>query len=666
MKVQINTEVMVLIWLVFLFLLSPSSGLQKEFNNGLGVSLKGVEKANHFPHLTIACTHRSMFPRKGKNVLFVKSKMKMGNIRSKRNSNFSYLSGENSSQGMTIREDEYDVAILGCGVGGHAAAINAMERNLKVVLFAGEESSIGGTCVNVGCIPSKSLLYATNKYRELKNFGKLYNYGIYSDFFMKKESNNVVTSPMESNQIIANSVRMDIDKLKEYTQTVVGKMRNGILNGLKNPKFSKNSEHVKVIYEHGHIIDVNTIKSKKSGKKYKVKNIILATGSTPNIPSNVQVDKKYVFTSDQAVNLEGLRDYMGIIGMGIIGLEFADVYTALGSEVTFFEYSPDMLPMIDRDVAKYFEKVFIKTKPVSCIFNAQVKYVHAVKSGGPVVIGYVNRSAVQGAHRRGSDTIGEDATVGEENAVKELRVDSCLVAVGRKPNTENLGLENVQVKTNRGFVPVDELLRVKMEDNLKSRVHENIFCIGDANGKQMLAHTASHQALRVVDYIENKEKNHINEFAKNKLSKSIFYTNIPSVCYTNPELAFVGLTEHESEKMHPDNVGVEVSYYKANSKILCENNISEHGHKNNLYNKGQYNTNDNTNGMVKVVYKKNTKEILGTFIVGNYASVLIHEAVLAINLKLTVFDLAYMVHSHPTVSEVLDTAFKSASKIRTH
>ncbi|KAI4840082.1 dihydrolipoyl dehydrogenase [Plasmodium brasilianum] len=588
---------------------------------------------------------------------------------------------------MAIDEKEYDIAILGCGVGGHAAAINAMERNFKVLIFVGEENSIGGTCVNVGCIPSKSLLYATNKYRELKNMAKMYNYGIYSNLFLNEahrkdgsddnssSSRSIRSSlsslsslsehdKMRSNQMVADSVEMDVEKLKEYTDSVISKLRGGITHGLQKSKFSKNSEHVQVIYEHGYIIDKNTIKGKKSGNTYKVKNIILATGSTPNIPENVEVDEKSVFTSDQAVKLEGLRSYMSIIGMGIIGLEFSDIYTALGSEITFFEYSPELLPMIDSDVANYFEKVFLQNKPVNYYLNSEIKYVKASKNNKPVIVGYVERGLTGGSSSSSSSSSDSSGT-SIPSQIKELHVDSCLVATGRKPNTQNLGLENIETQiNNRGYILVDDYLRVKKKND---EIYDNVFCIGDANGKQMLAHTASYQALKVIDLIEMKEKNILKESAKNNINKPILYKNIPSVCYTNPELSFIGLNEKEANKMYADNVGTAISYYKSNSKILCENNITLHGQdKNNAYNKGQYNITDNTNGMVKIVYKKDTKEVLGMFIVGNYASILVHEAVLAINLGLTAHDLAYMVHSHPTVSEILDTTFKAISKIRTH
>ncbi|ANQ06886.1 Dihydrolipoamide dehydrogenase [Plasmodium coatneyi] len=567
------------------------------------------------------------------------------------------LKGSKKEQSMRPCTEQYDVGILGCGVGGHAAAINAMERGLKVIIFTGGEDNIGGTCVNVGCIPSKSLLYATGKYRELKNMAKLYTYGIYTNAFSKSGKED----PVERNQLLANTVQIDVGKLKEYTQNVIDKLKGGIESGLKKKKFSKNSEHVQVIYERGHIVEKNIIKGEKSGKEYQVNNIIIATGSTPHIPDNIEVDEKTVFTSDQAVKLEGLQKYMGIIGMGIIGIEFTDIYTALGSEVVSFDYSPQLLPLLDADVANYFERVFIKSKPMRVHFNTCIEYVRAGRGGQPVVIGHSERSDA------------ELSTPSDmNNHIRETRVDSCLVATGRKPNTNNIGLEQLQIQTNRGYITVDEHLRVQRQDQ---DVYDNIFCIGDANGKQMLAHTASHQALKVVDWITSKgEKlhnrtDHSNSSHTDWASKPILYRNIPSVCYTTPELAFVGLSEKEAKKLYPpENVGTEISFYKANSKVLCENNDIgfPENLKNNSYNKGKYNSVDNTNGMVKIIYLKDSKEILGLFIVGSYASILIHEGVLALNLKLSVIDLAHMVHSHPTISEVLDTAFKAIARVRTH
>ncbi|EUD66979.1 dihydrolipoamide dehydrogenase [Plasmodium inui San Antonio 1] len=566
------------------------------------------------------------------------------------------VKGSTKDQPMKLCTEQYDVGILGCGVGGHAAAINAMERGLKVIIFTGDQDSIGGTCVNVGCIPSKSLLYATGKYRELKNLAKLYTYGIHTDAFSKNEKKD----PVERNQLLADSVHIDIGKLKEYTQNVINKLKGGIEYGLKNQKFCKNSEHVQVIYERGHIVEKNIIKGGKSGKEYKVKNIIIATGSTPNVPDNIEVDERTVFTSDQAVKLEGLQKYMGIIGMGIIGIEFTDIYTALGSEVVSFDYSPQLLPLLDADVAGYFDRVFIKSKPMRVHLNTRIEYVRADRGGQQVIIGHSERNSAE-----------EPTSDHTNNEIRETRVDSCLVAIGRKPNTNNLGLEQLQIQTNRGYVSVDEHLRVQKEDQ---GVYDHIFCIGDANGRQMLAHTASHQALKVVDWITAKGEGehisvHSNRSHSEWASKPIIYRNIPSVCYTTPELAFVGLTEKEAKKLHPpENVGTEISFYKANSKVLCEHNDVSFAKdwKNNPYNKGRYNCVDNTSGMVKIVYLKDSKEILGLFIVGSYASILIHEGVLALNLKLSAIDLAHMVHSHPTISEVLDTAFKAIARVRTH
>ncbi|EAA16942.1 dihydrolipoamide dehydrogenase [Plasmodium yoelii yoelii] len=681
-KIQLHKfYTIILICVSFLFILNKNEGVKISQNVKSISAFNTNWKMEKGYHDSIQC-NTTLFPCKKKKKFFIESKNykficpKNGNLRysKKIKTKPGAKSENNDTSKMEIYPDQYDVAILGCGVGGHAAAINAIEKNLKVIIFAGNEESLGGTCVNVGCIPSKALLYATNKYRELKNISKLCNYGIYSNAYIDKEKDEI-----KSTQLIADSICINTNKLKEYTQNVIKKLKSGITHGMKNTKFNKNPQSVQVIYDHGYIINKNTIQSKKNKQLYKAKNIILATGSIPNVPQNINVDHKTVFTSDQAINLQGLQNYISIIGMGIIGLEFSDIYTALGSEITFFEYSPEFLPFVDTDIAKYFENVFLKTKPINYFLNTEIKYVHPASNGKPVVIGYSLRT------KTNPDSTASTTQINGEH-VKELHVDSCLVATGRKPNTENIGLENLNAKMNKGFVLVDDQLRVQIEpiqktdqknantnelnQSIDTQVYDNIFCIGDANGKQMLAHTASHQALRVIDYIAKKEKKEEKEEIinpiENILNKPIIYKNIPSVCYTNPELAFVGFSEKDANKLYPDSIDVEITYYKSNSKILCENNISLNNNKNNSYNKGSYNFNDNSNGMVKMVYNKYTKQLLGVFIVGNYASILIHEAVLAINHNLTIYDLAYMVHSHPTVTEVLDTTFKSASGIRTH
>lgn len=323
----------ILICVSFLFILNKNEGI-KIPQDAKSISVFNTNwKMKRGNHGSIQC-NIALFPCKKKKTFFIELKNyklicpKKVNIRysEKIKPKLNAKSKNNNASEMEIYPNQYDVAILGCGVGGHAAAINAIERNLKVIIFAGSEESLGGTCVNVGCIPSKSLLYATNKYRELKNMSKLCNYGIYSNAYIDKEKDEI-----KSTQLVADSICMNINKLKEYTQNVIKKLKSGIIHGMKNTKFIQNPQSVQVVYDHGYIIDKNTIQSKKNKQIYKTKNIILATGSVPNVPQNINADQKTVFTSDQAVNLQGLKNYISIIGMGIIGLEFSDIYTALGA-----------------------------------------------------------------------------------------------------------------------------------------------------------------------------------------------------------------------------------------------------------------------------------------------------------------------------------------------
>ncbi|MBE9042552.1 dihydrolipoyl dehydrogenase, partial [Oscillatoriales cyanobacterium LEGE 11467] len=346
-----------------------------------------------------------------------------------------------------------------------------------------------------------------------------------------------------------------------------------------------------------------TVETPEGEKTITANHIILAPGSIPFVPPGIEIDGKTVFTSDDALKLETLPPWVAIIGSGYIGLEFADVYSALGCEITTIEALDTLMPTFDPDIAKIAKRVLLDSRDIEA--HAGV-LAQKVTPGHPVTI--------------------ELADMKTREVVDVLEVDACLVATGRIPHTENLNLAAVGVETDRrGFIPVDDNLAVVAN----GEPMPNLWAIGDATGKMMLAHVASAQGVAVVETICGRPR-------------QVDYRSIPAAAFTHPEISFVGLTEPQAKELG-ETEGFEVAtartYFKANSKALAEKE---------------------TDGLAKLVYRQDTGELLGAHIIGIHAADLIQEAANAIADRQSVNDLAFNVHTHPTLSEVLDEAYKRA------
>ncbi|GJN31954.1 hypothetical protein PR202_gb20417 [Eleusine coracana subsp. coracana] len=419
---------------------------------------------------------------------------------------------------------DYDLVIIGAGVGGHGAALHAVEKGLKTAIIEGDV--VGGTCVNRGCVPSKALLAVSGKMRELRD-----------------------EHHMKSLGLQVPSTGYDRQAVADHANNLASKIRSNLTNSMK------------------------------------ALGVDILNGKT-------------VFTSDHALKLESVPDWIAIVGSGYIGLEFSDVYTALGSEVTFVEALDQLMPGFDPEIAKLAQRILINPRKIDYHTGVFASKITPAKDGKPVLIELI------------------DAKTKEHK--ETLEVDAALIATGRAPFTKGLGLENINVVTQRGFVPVDERMQVS-----------NLYCIGDANGKLMLAHAASAQGISVVEQICGKDNilNHLS---------------IPAACFTHPEISMVGLTEPQArEKADKEGFGVSVvkTSFKANTKALAENE---------------------GDGLAKMIYRPDTGEILGVHILGLHAADLIHEASNAIALGTRVQDIKFAVHAHPTLSEVLDELFKAA------
>jgi len=357
------------------------------------------------------------------------------------------------------------------------------------------------------------------------------------------------------------------------------------------------------------------VKDEASGKVYTAKDIILAPGSIPFVPPGVTVDEKTVYTSDGALELNSVPEWVAIIGSGYIGLEFSDVYTALGSEVTFIEALPNIMPTFDREIAKMAERLLIRDRPIDYrtgVFASEV--TPGIPGVKPVTIKMI------------------DANTKEH--VETLEVDAAMVATGRVPNTKDMGLENMGIEAQRGFIAVNEKMQVLTKHEDGEVVH-HVYCIGDANGKMMLAHAASAQGISAIENICGRE--HV-----------VNHDAIPAACFTHPEIAMVGPTEEQAiERAAKEGwtLGKSQGNFRANSKALAELE---------------------GNGIAKVLYNKDTGKVVAVHIIGIHAADLIQECANAVAAGTTVQELSMMVHTHPTLCEVLDEAFKGAVGMSAH
>jgi len=470
---------------------------------------------------------------------------------------------------------DFDVIVIGAGYGGFDAAKHAADDGLKVAIV--ESGDMGGTCVNRGCVPSKALLAASGRVRELADAEHLSGFGIH-----------------------AAPVRFERQKIADHANQLVATIRSNLTKTLQRAG-------VTILRGHGRLEGSQRIGLReKSGvdRLLTARDVILATGSDPFVPPGIETDGRTVFTSDEAVNLEWLPRWIAIIGSGYIGLEFADVYTALGCEVTMIEALDRVMPTFDPDITKMAARHLIEGRDIDARAGVLAS---KVIPGCPVRI--------------------ELAEMKSRELVDSLEVDAVLVATGRVPSSKGLNLESVGVETNRGFVPIDDSMRVLV--NGKPLPH--LWAVGDVTGKLMLAHTAAAQGTLAVDNIQGH-------------SRTIDYRSIPAATFTHPEISSVGLSEADAKDLAAKDgfeLGSVRSYFKANSKALAELE---------------------SDGLMKLLFRKDNGEVLGAHIYGLHAADLIQEVANAVARRQSVAQLATEVHTHPTLSEVVEVAYKQAAK----
>ncbi|MBP7477634.1 MAG: dihydrolipoyl dehydrogenase [Chitinophagales bacterium] len=452
---------------------------------------------------------------------------------------------------------KYDITIIGGGPGGYVAAIRCAQLGMKVALIE-KYSTLGGTCLNVGCIPSKALLDSSEHYyKATKEFAE---HGI-------------------------NIGKMDIDfgQMIKRKAEVVSQTCTGI-------DFLMKKNKIDVINGLGSFVDKNTIKVVKEDKTEVIistDKTIIATGSKPTKLPFLPIDKERIITSTEALKLKEIPKHLIIIGGGIIGVELGSVYGRLGSKVTVVEYLDRIVPSLDSEVGKEMARL-LKKQGFSILTSHKVT---------------------------GATVKGKDVTVTAEADGKpvEIKGDYCLVAVGRSPYTEGLGLEKAGVE-------LDERKRVKTDDHCQTNV-PGIYAIGDVVKGAMLAHKAEEEGVYVAEIIAG-QKPHIN------------YNLIPGVAYTWPEAAGVGKTE--------DELKAEGAAYKVGKFPFKAS--------------GRARASMDTDGFIKVLADSKTDEILGVQMIGPRIADLIIEAVVAMEYRASAEDISRMSHPHPTYSE----AFKEA------
>ena len=447
------------------------------------------------------------------------------------------------------------LAVIGGGPGGYVAAIRAAQLGAEVTLI--EKNAMGGTCLNVGCIPTKALIHSADLYHEIQK-------------------------DAAKNGILVGEVSIDFAAMQKRKQTVVKQLVNGVggLMGANGIQVIKGTAKMKGAAE----LEVETAEGTESLSFDKV---LIASGSVPSVVPIPGHDLDGVVDSTGALNFEEIPKSLCIIGGGVIGIEMAHVYQRLGTKVTIVEMLPDILMNLDADITAPIKKLFKKNK-VDILLETKVGSIEKTEEG--LLVNMTDK----------------------EGAAKSVTAEKVLMCVGRKPQTTELGLEEIGVATERGRIVVDE--------NYQTNV-ENLYAIGDCIGGIMLAHVASAEGIAAVENMMGQES-HID------------FRTVPSCVYTSPELSGVGLTEKEAIAK---GVNYEVGKFPlvGNGKSLI---IGE------------------TSGLVKIIADKETGEVLGMHMCGPNATELIVEGALAIHKKATVEDLLATVHAHPSVGESLQEA----------
>jgi dihydrolipoamide dehydrogenase len=455
------------------------------------------------------------------------------------------------------KEINTNLVVIGGGPAGYSAAFRASDLGIKTILI--EKSKVlGGVCLNMGCIPSKTLLHFAKFLQEYQEFMDL--------------------------NIFFNKIDFNLKNLKIWKNNIIKKMNNG-LNILANKR------NIKIIYGKASFINKNKIiVDNNTNKKFFInfKNVIIASGSKPIKLPYIKTSEKRVWYSTEALNIPFIPNRMLVIGGGIIGLEMATVYSSLGAKVDVIENSERILPSVDIDISSFFMQT-IKEK-----FNLMLK------------------TSIENINFRKDYILVE---IRQKDIIKKMHYDVILVSIGRFPNTNSLKLNNTEVQLNeRKYIITDQQCRTNIS---------NIFAIGDVSGPPMLAHKGIYEGHISSEVIFGK-----NHFFDTKI--------IPNVCYTDPEVAWVGVTEQEAVEK---NISYSTSIFPWN--VL-----------------GRAHASNSSTGLTKLIFNKNTRQIIGGSVIGRNAGELLGEITLAIEMGCDVSDISLTMHAHPTLYESINSASK--------
>ncbi len=461
--------------------------------------------------------------------------------------------------------EQFDLIVIGSGPGGYVGAIRAAQLGLKTAVIE-KDKTLGGTCLNVGCIPSKALLQSSELYHEAKH-----------DF--------------SNHGIEMTDIKLNLDVMMSRKNKIVTELTNGIEFLFKKNKITN-------VKGYGKILTATTVEvTAADGSKsiLNAKNIMIATGSVPVELPFLKYDEKKIVSSTGALALDYVPKEMIVVGGGVIGLEMGSVWARLGSKVTVIEFADKICAMMDQDCVNVLVR---SLKKMGVEFMLSTKVTASRSVGGRVELDY------------------EKLTT---NVKASIQGDVVLVSTGRKPFTENLGLENVAInKDDRG--------RVQTNSHYQTNV-PNIFAIGDVIVGPMLAHKAEEEGVAVAEFIATGH-GHVN------------YNTVPSVIYTHPEVASVGMTEDEC-KAKGFEINVGKFPFAANGRAKAKGT---------------------TEGFVKIIADKVSDKILGAHIVGASASELLGELIIAMEFGGSSEDVARSFHSHPTMSEVIREAALAVDK----
>ncbi|HZS05089.1 MAG TPA: dihydrolipoyl dehydrogenase [Blastocatellia bacterium] len=460
--------------------------------------------------------------------------------------------------------EQFDVTVIGAGPGGYTAAIRAAQLGLKTAIVE-RDKDLGGTCLLRGCIPTKEYLHSAEV----------------ADTIRHSEEFGVAVSGMT----------LHFENVYKRKNKIVGQLSKGV-------EFLMKKNKITVFKGSGRLEGKGKLTvTGNDGKAQSVetKNVIIATGSAPRLLPNLDVQMPRIVTSDELLELQSVPKSLVVLGAGAVGVEFASVFNHFGSDVTVMELLPRIVPIEDEEVSKELTRVFKKRK-----------------------IGVMTDTRFQSA-KVGKDDV-EITYVDKDNKEGKIRCETLLVAVGRRPVTDGLGVDNTKIEMERGYIKVDEFMRT---------AEPNVYAIGDVIPTPWLAHVAAKEGCLAAEHIAGKNPRPIN------------YLHVPNCTYCFPEIGSIGYTEAKAkEKGYEIKVGKFPFSALGKAKILGE-----------------------TDGFVKVIADAQYDEVLGVHIIGPHATDLLAEACVAVGLEATAEELGHIMHAHPTLSESVMEAAEDVHKM---